>query len=75
MITAFTNTMKSPRTITKQRLRHHCARIKEFFKRHYLASFNRRMKRYSKPLRMLCATLTLFFHRHLLDLKLLSTKY
>ncbi|CAK6554042.1 MAG: Putative transposase [Candidatus Midichloria mitochondrii] len=72
MITAFMNTIKSPRTITKQRLGHHCGRIKEFFKRHYLASFNRRMKRYSKFLRMLCATLTLSFHRHLLDLKLLS---
>ncbi|AEI89077.1 MAG: Putative transposase [Candidatus Midichloria mitochondrii] len=60
MIAAFMNTVKSPRTITKQRLGPHCGGVKEFFKRHYLASFNRRTKRYSKFLRMLCATLALF---------------
>ena len=36
--------------------------------RHYLARFNRRTKRYSKSLDMLTASLTLFFHKNLLDL-------
>ncbi|AEI88889.1 hypothetical protein midi_00589 [Candidatus Midichloria mitochondrii IricVA] len=68
--------VKSPRTITKQKLGPHCGRIKEFFNRHYLASFNRRTKCYSKSLRMLCTTLALFFHRgQFAGFELLSVGY
>lgn len=34
-----------------------------------LARFNRRSKRYSKSLQMLDLSLTLFFHRHLINIK------
>jgi insertion element IS1 protein InsB len=36
--------------------------------RHYLARFNRRTKRYSKSLRMIVASLTLFFNQNMLNL-------
>ncbi|AEI88374.1 putative transposase [Candidatus Midichloria mitochondrii IricVA] len=63
---------KNPVYLMEIGLRAYSLRQTEVLIRHYLASFNRRTKRYSKFLRMLCATLTLFFHRHLPDLKLLS---
>jgi insertion element IS1 protein InsB len=36
--------------------------------RHYLARFNRRTKRYSKSIRMIVASLTLFFNQDMLAL-------
>ena len=36
--------------------------------RHYLARFNRRTKRYSKSTHMITASLTLLFHKYLLNL-------
>ena len=36
--------------------------------RHYLARFNRRTKRYSKSIKMLTASLVLFFHKDLINL-------
>ena len=36
--------------------------------RNYLARFNRKTKRYSKSIRMITASLTLLFNKHMIDL-------